>query len=488
MKKTITGVLGGVVLGVALIALVLFIFSFQSVGSMGRGQKPSESVSESVEQTETEAETETEWPTETETEAESETESEMVTETESESETETETETESESETNSESEMNSESEKNSETETDIPYYIKVNRAANCVTIYTKDETGAYTVPYKSMICSVGLNNRTPLGTYKISEKYKWRKLFGDDVDVYGYYTTRIVGHILFHSVPYTAKSNDMLWENQYNRLGSPASKGCIRLSVADAKWIYDNCRAGTIVEIYDDAENPGPLGRPEAIKIGDGSPYAGWDPTDPDVNNPWLLGKVTISGVKNMTIERGDDVDIVTHVSATDVDGLTLPVSVSTLLDVRTANKYNVIYTATGVTGKSATATAMITVKDTIKPVLTWKSGQMTLVINDETEQPGSLVQTLLTAYDMDSQGRTSAIDTSSIVVDTSALEKAMSAKAYGTYTCQAYATDASGNKSNTLPVIVVYEQPEEPSETESLEGTEGVEESEGMESAEKTA
>lgn len=34
-----------------------------------------------------------------------------------------------------------------------PYYIRVNRTGNCVTIYTKDEEGEYTVPYKAMICS-----------------------------------------------------------------------------------------------------------------------------------------------------------------------------------------------------------------------------------------------------------------------------------------------------------------------------------------------
>ena len=97
---------------------------------------------------------------------------------------------------------------------EIPYYIKVNRAANCVTIYTKDEYGNYTVPYKSMICSVGtyywdtktetVKGNTPLGTYTMpGQRYKWRLLFGPDgLDVYGHYTTRIVGHILFHSVPF----------------------------------------------------------------------------------------------------------------------------------------------------------------------------------------------------------------------------------------------------------------------------------------------
>ena len=165
-----------------------------------------------------------------------------------------------------------------------PYYIKVNRQANCVTIYTLDTEGNYTVPIKAMTCSVGTNNRTPLGISKISDKYVWRLLFGD---TYGHYSVRFNGHILFHSVPYTSPNNYSLKEGQFNLLGEPASQGCIRLCVEDAKWIYDNCAKGTIVEVYD-SEDPGPLGKPEMPKIDETSPFKGWDPTDPHPDNPWL--------------------------------------------------------------------------------------------------------------------------------------------------------------------------------------------------------
>ncbi len=166
-----------------------------------------------------------------------------------------------------------------------PYYIKVNRQSNCVTVYAKDDNGEYTVPVKAMVCSVGLNNTTPLGVGEISDKYDWRLLFGD---VYGQYAVRFNGHIMFHSVPYTTTSKDALKEGEYNLLGQPASQGCIRLSVADAKWIYDNCRKGTQVEVYDSAD-PGPLGKPESIYVDPYSFFRGWDPTDPDPANPWNL-------------------------------------------------------------------------------------------------------------------------------------------------------------------------------------------------------
>ena len=51
----------------------------------------------------------------------------------------------------------------------------------------------------------------------------------------------------------------------YLKLGSPASHGCIRTCVADAKWVYENCNGSTIY-IFDgiyksDEVFKGPLGR-----------------------------------------------------------------------------------------------------------------------------------------------------------------------------------------------------------------------------------
>lgn len=165
----------------------------------------------------------------------------------------------------------------------LPYFIRINRKQNCVTVYTADQNGEFKVPYKAMICSTGLYNATPRGTYHLSDKYLWRELYGG---VYGQYATRITGGILFHSVPYYKKSKNTLCTGKYNKLGQQASMGCVRLTAADALWIMENCPEGTAVEIYED-EDPGPLGKPEAAVIDTNDPKKGWDPTDPDETNPW---------------------------------------------------------------------------------------------------------------------------------------------------------------------------------------------------------
>ena len=147
--------------------------------------------------------------------------------------------------------------------------IQLNKQKNCVTVYQGSK------PIKAFICSTGKN--TPLGTYYTGVGYRWRALF---YGCYGQYSTQITGNFLFHSVPYDAPNNMKLQTAEYNKLGTTASHGCVRLTVEDSKWIYDNCLRKTKVIIYN-SEDPGPLGRPKAQKL---PKTQTWDPTDKTVN------------------------------------------------------------------------------------------------------------------------------------------------------------------------------------------------------------
>ena len=159
------------------------------------------------------------------------------------------------------------------------YHIYINVVANVVTVYYNGD------PVRTMITSTG--TATPLsGTFKTSQKFDWGYLNGN---VYGQYCTRIYKGILFHSVPYTKYYNyGSLKHGQFDLLGTPASMGCMRLCVGDAKWIYDNIPANTPVTFYSDEDTPGPLGMPYSAKIDDfGEAFSGWDPTDLNPANPW---------------------------------------------------------------------------------------------------------------------------------------------------------------------------------------------------------
>ena len=114
------------------------------------------------------------------------------------------------------------------------YYLRVNTVAYTVTVYTRSDSGEYDLPFMAMICSTGADTPTE-GVYRLGWRLEWQDLF---FDVYGHYVTQITGNILFHSVPYQVKwdsSSLEYWE--YDKLGTSASAGCVRLQVRDAKWI-----------------------------------------------------------------------------------------------------------------------------------------------------------------------------------------------------------------------------------------------------------
>ncbi len=157
------------------------------------------------------------------------------------------------------------------------YYVEVNITQNIVSIYDQDG-----IMQKTFYCSTGAV--TPTGTYYTSDKYPWRMLFGN---VYGQYATRIHSNILFHSAPYAHTDKSSLKYDEYNKLGQKASSGCIRLAVKDAKWIYDHCDNGTKVYLYKSNEPVENLPK-QPLRIDENDlEKRGWDPTDPDLSNPW---------------------------------------------------------------------------------------------------------------------------------------------------------------------------------------------------------
>ncbi len=231
-----------------------------------------------------------------------------------------------------------------------PYYIKVNKTQNCVTIYEKDEVGEYTVPIKAMICSTG--NATPLGTFDSKGKFVMKGLING---VYGQYSTWITGNILFHSVPCSRKSKDSVSVRNYNQLGTTASAGCIRLTVADAKWIYDNCEIGTLIEIYNDKDEELPLGKPEAIKLPEGT---GWDPTDPDPENPWHECEPSITVEEQIILYSGQPWTPYEDIVALDTCGndITEKTEIAGEVDCFNPGSYEITFSVTDAIGRTAEA------------------------------------------------------------------------------------------------------------------------------------
>lgn len=136
--------------------------------------------------------------------------------------------------------------------TPVPFAITVDVQNQVTTVYGRDENGDYTVVVRQMLCSTGTKkNPSALGEFVLNGRTaRWCTF--PQWGSHAQYWTRINASIAFHSVIYNTVDTMDLSVKSYKNLGKRASHGCIRLTVADAKWIYSNCGAGTVVTIRDD--------------------------------------------------------------------------------------------------------------------------------------------------------------------------------------------------------------------------------------------
>ena len=129
----------------------------------------------------------------------------------------------------------------------FPYKLVVDLSDRRTYVYRWTGDG-YGEQIDSFKCCVGApSTPTPQGTFQGSGKAGGRWYYFKDFNCYAQYAWRIQGGILFHSVTYSRPSEDS--GGSTRSLGRAESHGCVRLTVSDAKWIYDNCPAGTTVVV-----------------------------------------------------------------------------------------------------------------------------------------------------------------------------------------------------------------------------------------------
>ncbi|MCL2806640.1 MAG: L,D-transpeptidase family protein [Coriobacteriia bacterium] len=114
-------------------------------------------------------------------------------------------------------------------------------SGNClVGVYRKTSLGW--VNQYFWVCSPGLpQTPTVKGTFSVGSR---GYVFGNGFSCYWW--TQFYGDYLFHSVSYYQGT----FVVKDGRMGVPASAGCVRLDLQNAKWIYDNIPSGTTVISY----------------------------------------------------------------------------------------------------------------------------------------------------------------------------------------------------------------------------------------------
>ena len=126
-----------------------------------------------------------------------------------------------------------------------PYRIEVDISKQRVFCYQLSEAGEYEL-VRTCICSTGLGNTTPRGIFLDGFPVnRWH--YFSKFHCWAQYSFEVEGNIMFHSVLYSEQDTSTLRTGSVYALGSKASHGCIRLTVEDAKWLFTNCKRGSLV-------------------------------------------------------------------------------------------------------------------------------------------------------------------------------------------------------------------------------------------------
>lgn len=130
-----------------------------------------------------------------------------------------------------------------------PAVIAVHRISNLCMVYD-----ANLQLLNEFVVSTGKpGHETPLGTYQIYQ-HTTSTGYHPMVDgTYGRFCMRFKqGGYMFHSVCYAYKGAPEPIPEEVACLGTSVSRGCVRLSVTDAQWLYNNTPNGCLVVITDD--------------------------------------------------------------------------------------------------------------------------------------------------------------------------------------------------------------------------------------------
>ncbi len=123
------------------------------------------------------------------------------------------------------------------------YLILINKSTFRLGVYQWINNCWQEIRY--VTCSIGAaSTPTVEGTFTVSDQ--WYYFDSDNVRVF--YPTRFYGAYWIHSILYTQTDNPETVVD--SRLGYMVSHGCVRVSLADAKYINQNIPKGTTVYIY----------------------------------------------------------------------------------------------------------------------------------------------------------------------------------------------------------------------------------------------
>lgn len=149
------------------------------------------------------------------------------------------------------------------------YRIDIDLTNQIATVYGIYSDKSAKALMSEFVSTARKGKNTPTGNFKIQgasggRKAKLRTAKMSSGKAYAEYLCRFHGAKCMHGVPYKNRNTKgYVSKTEFNKLGSPASAGCVRMPIKLCRYIYNNCPVGTPVRVFKGTPGKYPAGKPK---------------------------------------------------------------------------------------------------------------------------------------------------------------------------------------------------------------------------------
>lgn len=149
------------------------------------------------------------------------------------------------------------------------YRIDIDLTNQIATVYGIYSDKSAKVLMSEFVSTARKGKTTPTGNFKIQgasggRKAKLRTAKMSSGKSYAEYLCRFHGAKCMHGVPYSKRNTSgRVSKTEFNKLGTPASSGCVRMPIKLCRYIYNNCPVGTPVRVFKGTKGKYPAGKPK---------------------------------------------------------------------------------------------------------------------------------------------------------------------------------------------------------------------------------
>lgn len=249
------------------------------------------------------------------------------------------------------------------------YRISLNKAINQISIFEYDDDNEInSEAVRHIICS---HNNIEDGIYKDFTRVAKSGWFANDSDGFYRYVTDMGNGLIFRTATYRElNKRNSLDVQEYSLIGQVTNANGIVMTLADAKWIYENCGLRSDVLVYSD-ENE--VRATDVINTTSIPAGLFWDPSEDISSSPWISTELKSIKPINSTISvplGSSELTLLSFVKVLDVSDVDYSTKafITGYYNLNVAGIYNIVYNAVDLYNNHLSASVVLKVIDYSTP------------------------------------------------------------------------------------------------------------------------